>query len=185
MNSYDFNGRVAIITGAGQGIGLTVAERMLDSGASVSIWDRDQKLLDALDAKTASPARCRRSTSDIGKLESVETATKAVHRAGSEDRHPDQQRRDRRARISHLGISAAGVRGRGADRAGRHVLRLPGCRAAHDRSRLRAHRQPRLDRRQGRQSQRPRLFVDEGGRHRRSPSRWARSSPSTTSRSIA
>ena len=51
MNSYDLNGRVAIITGAGQGIGLTVAERMLDSGASVSIWDRDQKLLDALDAK--------------------------------------------------------------------------------------------------------------------------------------
>jgi NAD(P)-dependent dehydrogenase (short-subunit alcohol dehydrogenase family) len=37
MNSYDLAGHVPIITGGGQGIGLTVAERMLESGASVSI----------------------------------------------------------------------------------------------------------------------------------------------------
>ena len=29
MKSYDFNGRVAIVTGGGRGIGLSVAERML------------------------------------------------------------------------------------------------------------------------------------------------------------
>ena len=78
MNSYDLNGRVAIITGAGQGIGLTVAERMLDSGASVSIWDRDQKLLDALDAKHGKSGKVQTINADIGKLESVEAATKAV-----------------------------------------------------------------------------------------------------------
>src|ERR1700712_4349729 len=78
MNSYDLNGRVAIITGAGQGIGLTVAERMLDSGASVSIWDRDQALLDALEAKYAAGGKVQTVNVDIGKLESVEAGTKAV-----------------------------------------------------------------------------------------------------------
>ena len=33
----------AVITGGGQGIGLTVAERMLLSGGKVSIWDRDER----------------------------------------------------------------------------------------------------------------------------------------------
>lgn len=51
MNTYDFDGRIAIITGGGQGIGLTTAERILASGGSVSIWDIDQKLLDAVTAK--------------------------------------------------------------------------------------------------------------------------------------
>ena len=78
MNSYDLKGRVAIITGAGQGIGLTVAERMLDSGASVSIWDRDQKLLDALDAKHGKSGKVQVVNGNIGKLDSVEAATKAV-----------------------------------------------------------------------------------------------------------
>jgi 3-oxoacyl-[acyl-carrier protein] reductase len=78
MNSYDYAGRVAIITGAGQGIGLTVAERMLDSGASVSIWDRDQGLLDALEAKHGKSGKVQTVNADIGKLDSVEAATKAV-----------------------------------------------------------------------------------------------------------
>jgi NAD(P)-dependent dehydrogenase (short-subunit alcohol dehydrogenase family) len=78
MNSYDLNGRVAIITGGGQGIGLNVAERMLDSGASVSLWDRDQKLLDALDAKYGKSGKVQTVNVDIGKLDSVEIGTKAV-----------------------------------------------------------------------------------------------------------
>jgi 3-oxoacyl-[acyl-carrier protein] reductase len=78
MNSYDLNGRVAIVTGAGQGIGLTVAERMLDSGASVSVWDIDQKLLDALDAKYGKSGKLQALTANIGKLDSVEAAVKAV-----------------------------------------------------------------------------------------------------------
>jgi 3-oxoacyl-[acyl-carrier protein] reductase len=78
MNSYDLANRVAIITGAGQGIGLTVAERMLESGASVSIWDRDQKLLDALEAKYGKTGKVQTVAADIGELASVEAATKAV-----------------------------------------------------------------------------------------------------------
>jgi 3-oxoacyl-[acyl-carrier protein] reductase len=78
MNTYDLNGRVAIVTGAGQGIGLTVAERMLESGASVSVWDIDQKLLDALEATHGKSGRLQTVNGDIGKLPSVEAATKAV-----------------------------------------------------------------------------------------------------------
>src|SRR5476649_1041882 len=45
MNQIDLKNRVAIVTGGAQGIGLAIVKRMLASGASVRIWDRDQKLL--------------------------------------------------------------------------------------------------------------------------------------------
>jgi len=45
MNQIDLNQRAAIVTGGAQGIGLAIVKRMLASGASVRIWDRDWKLL--------------------------------------------------------------------------------------------------------------------------------------------
>ena len=78
MNSYDFENRVAIITGGGQGIGLTVAERMLQHGGSVAIWDRDQKLLDALTAKYGADGKVLAINADIGSIDSVDAAVKAV-----------------------------------------------------------------------------------------------------------
>ena len=45
MNQIDLINRHAVVTGAAQGIGLSVARRLLDSGASVSLWDRDPELL--------------------------------------------------------------------------------------------------------------------------------------------
>lgn len=41
MNSYDYSGKVAVITGGANGIGAAVAERMARSGARVAIWDMD------------------------------------------------------------------------------------------------------------------------------------------------
>ncbi len=41
MNKIDLGGRVAVITGGAQGIGYAIAERMLDSGAAVVLWDAD------------------------------------------------------------------------------------------------------------------------------------------------
>jgi 3-oxoacyl-[acyl-carrier protein] reductase len=78
MHDYDLKGRVAIITGAGQGIGLTVAERMLDSGASVSIWDRDAALLTSLQSKYGASDKVQLLSADIGSLPSVEAATQKV-----------------------------------------------------------------------------------------------------------
>jgi 2-dehydro-3-deoxy-L-rhamnonate dehydrogenase (NAD+) len=45
MNQLDFGGRTAIITGGAAGIGFAVAQRLVTSGARVSLWDRDQAAL--------------------------------------------------------------------------------------------------------------------------------------------
>lgn len=42
MNQLDFNGRHAIVTGGAAGLGLAIAQRLLASGGTVSLWDRDQ-----------------------------------------------------------------------------------------------------------------------------------------------
>ena len=54
MNQIDLNGRVAVITGGAQGIGLATAQRMLQSGASVVVWDIDTAQL-ALARETLNP----------------------------------------------------------------------------------------------------------------------------------
>src|SRR3954470_12389206 len=41
MNSFDFAGRTAVVTGGMQGIGAAIAKRLQDSGAKVKVWDLD------------------------------------------------------------------------------------------------------------------------------------------------
>jgi len=45
MNQLDMKGRVAVITGGAQGIGYAVAQRMLQSGAAVALWDVNEAQL--------------------------------------------------------------------------------------------------------------------------------------------
>ena len=44
--SFDFKGRTAIVTGGAQGFGLDISKRLIRSGASVIIWDNDQKMVE-------------------------------------------------------------------------------------------------------------------------------------------
>lgn len=41
MNQLDLQGRHAVITGGATGLGFAIAQRMLASGARVTLWDRD------------------------------------------------------------------------------------------------------------------------------------------------
>ena len=75
MNRIDLNEKVAVITGGAQGIGLAIAERMLDSGASVSLWDRDQKLVEETARSLESRGKAEAVVVDVTDLDSVKSAT--------------------------------------------------------------------------------------------------------------
>ena len=45
MNQLDMQGRHAVITGGAAGLGFAIAQRMLASGATVTLWDRDEVAL--------------------------------------------------------------------------------------------------------------------------------------------
>src|SRR5574343_1736530 len=46
MNQLDMKGRHAVVTGGAAGLGFAIAQRMLASGATVTLWDRDQAALE-------------------------------------------------------------------------------------------------------------------------------------------
>lgn len=74
MNSYDFRDQVAVITGGAQGIGYAVAQRMIENGATVVLWDFDAKRAEASAKKLGATAiHC-----DISDWDSVRAATKAT-----------------------------------------------------------------------------------------------------------
>jgi 3-oxoacyl-[acyl-carrier protein] reductase len=74
MNSYDFRNQVAVITGGAQGIGYAVAQRMIENGATVIIWDFDAKRTETSAKKLGATAiHC-----DISDWDSVQAATKAT-----------------------------------------------------------------------------------------------------------
>jgi 3-oxoacyl-[acyl-carrier protein] reductase len=42
MNQIDLAGKTAVVTGGTRGIGLSIAQRMVQSGARVAVWDRER-----------------------------------------------------------------------------------------------------------------------------------------------
>jgi len=80
MNAYDLVERVAIVTGGAQGIGLSVANRILASGGKVAIWDRDRALLEESVKRIAKADRVKGLALDVADLAAVEEATEATLR---------------------------------------------------------------------------------------------------------
>ena len=78
MNRIDLSGRVAVVTGGAQGIGRAVAERLLASGAAVSLWDRDVDLLAATAAELAGRGTVHQAGVDVTSADAVAGATTAA-----------------------------------------------------------------------------------------------------------
>ena len=78
MNKIDLAGRKAVITGGARGIGLAAAERMLASGAEVSLWDMDPAALDAAAKRLAGTGPVHTSVVDVASAASVTAAAQAA-----------------------------------------------------------------------------------------------------------
>jgi len=56
MNKYDLTSQCAVVTGGAQGIGYAIAERMIESGAKVALWDIDKGMAAAASEKLGANA---------------------------------------------------------------------------------------------------------------------------------
>ncbi len=80
MNQIDLAGRVAIVTGGAQGIGLAVAERFVASGAKVVLWDIDEALLAKARAQIGAAATTARvELTDAAQVAQAAQAVLAAH----------------------------------------------------------------------------------------------------------
>lgn len=78
MNQIDLHNRIAVITGGARGIGRAIAERLLASGAKVSLWDLDSVALAQASAEMGTPDTVHIATVDLADLASVQAATTAT-----------------------------------------------------------------------------------------------------------
>ena len=78
MNQIDLKNRKAVITGGAQGIGLAIAERLLYSGATICIWDREENLLKGTSVSLSSKGTVHPVAMDVTDLESVKNAAKST-----------------------------------------------------------------------------------------------------------
>jgi NAD(P)-dependent dehydrogenase (short-subunit alcohol dehydrogenase family) len=86
MNQLDLKDRVAIITGGARGIGYAVAQRVLISGGSVSLWDCDGARLAQASSKLSAFGKVSTAAIDLTRDEEVQAALKdAVSRFGKID----------------------------------------------------------------------------------------------------
>ena len=78
MNAIDLSGRIAVITGGAQGIGLATAQRFLASGASVVLWDMDTARLAQAVAELSVAGPASGETVELTDEASVAAATAAT-----------------------------------------------------------------------------------------------------------
>jgi NAD(P)-dependent dehydrogenase (short-subunit alcohol dehydrogenase family) len=69
MNSLDFAGRTAVVTGGMQGIGAAIAKRLKTSGAKVAIWDLDASPNVDVSDPASVEAAAKRTVAELGKID--------------------------------------------------------------------------------------------------------------------
>lgn len=81
MNKIDLEGKRAVVTGGAQGIGRAIAERLLASGASVSLWDRDKALTEVAADELSAVGKVTSVAVDLTDLAKVEAARDETNEA--------------------------------------------------------------------------------------------------------
>jgi 3-oxoacyl-[acyl-carrier protein] reductase len=105
MNQIDLAQRVAVVTGGAQGIGQAIAQRMLRSGATLVLWDRDAAQLAAAQETLSALGPVSTHRLELTEDVAVEAAARRARRARPH-RHPRQQRRHHRRQRAHVGARA-------------------------------------------------------------------------------
>jgi len=78
VNKIDLTGRKAVVTGGARGIGLAIAERLMASGAEVSLWDVDAAALHAAVKELAPAGKARERAVDVTDPVAVAAAAQAT-----------------------------------------------------------------------------------------------------------
>ena len=81
MNKIDLTHRAAIVTGGARGIGLAIATRLLESGASVSLWDVDAAAVAQASEQLTPLGTVHTAVVDVTSVESTEAAATATMQA--------------------------------------------------------------------------------------------------------
>ncbi len=80
MNKFDLTNRVAVITGGAQGIGRAIGERLLASGASVSIWDADETLGRAAESDLRAQGPVHFAAVNVTDIDAVQRSARATEK---------------------------------------------------------------------------------------------------------
>jgi 2-dehydro-3-deoxy-L-rhamnonate dehydrogenase (NAD+) len=75
---YDLAGRRAVVTGGAQGFGRAIAERFLDSGARVSLWDVNPELTAQTAGQLGGTPNVHTASVDVSQRNEVDSAAKAT-----------------------------------------------------------------------------------------------------------
>jgi 3-oxoacyl-[acyl-carrier protein] reductase len=78
MNAIDLKGRNAVVTGGARGIGYVCAARLLVSGATVRLWDRDAATLDLAAEELTKLGGVSASVVDVTDDRSIEAGVAAA-----------------------------------------------------------------------------------------------------------
>ena len=84
MHDFDLKNRTAIITGGAQGFGLNIAEKFLNSGAKVIIWDVDEKKLQSV-SKKINNSKLSYNVVDISSFEKVNSIVLEIKKSSKID----------------------------------------------------------------------------------------------------
>ena len=74
MNKIDLKNKTAVVTGGAKGIGLAITKLFLECGASVSLWDKDEKLVNEIANQLSLQGNAEAIVTDVSNLASVENA---------------------------------------------------------------------------------------------------------------